>query len=90
MKIKYPRQAQYFSVEAIRAMLFKILRQSISTLKKLINTQKQMDLPKIDKHKDQLIKNILICTESNNLRLKLIKFYESEKVDFNLVINIIE
>ena len=86
MRRKYPRQAKYFTVEALRAMLSIILRQSVSALKKLVDTQNRVDLPKLEKHKDQIVKNILSCPECSRLRRKLIRFYESDHIDFNLVI----
>ena len=62
----------------------------MSRFKDLVIKSNRMNLPEMAKLTEQLVKNIINCSEGIELRKKLIRFYESEYVDFKLVVNIIE
>ena len=71
-------------------MLFKILRQAVGKLKDVVHKGNRLSLPEMIKLEDQLVKNIINCTDCVELRKKLIRLYESENVDFKLVVQLIE
>ena len=74
----FPKESELFSVGALRSMLFKIMRMAIRRLQEEINKSEYAPVPALTRLKDQLVKNIINCQESFEIRKLLIDLHMCE------------
>jgi signal transduction histidine kinase len=74
----YPREREIFSIAALRSMFFKILRMAVRRLSQEVYKSGRNDLPELARLEDQLVKNIINCSECFEIRRLLVEVYVSE------------
>lgn len=86
----YPKETRLFTVEALRSMMFKILRVAIRRLSDQVFKNVRYNLPTLVKLEDQLVKNLINCSHCFQIRRMLIDLYRTQAGSRELLATLIE